>query len=400
MLLLPRRAHQAAALVVAMAWYCLSIPTQAEDARPPRISLAGTLLLPDTAPGPDGTDLPITGLSGITWLGDDSYAAIMDNSDRLLLLRLLLSPTGVPEAVDDLKIVRLSDSFDYEDLAPCPRALADRIARRRRDRGEPEPRRTLLVCEESTPAIRAIDLDSGSLLGIVPIPDILKTRRPNRGLESLAISPDGNSIWTATEEAVAADGPAATVAGGTVVRLVRIAVPDAVGGRPSAQFAYAVEPPHRFLRIFAGEPLSGVVALAALDNDRLLVLERSGGPGLPPFEKRIYLVTTAAATDVSGVAGGLATREDLQLAKTPVWQDTLGCNVEGLCLGSQLARGGRGLVAVADNGGLGTPNQLIGFVVHDEAGVLDASWIGVAAALAGVTLLLLRLTSPSPCSTR
>ena len=148
MLLLPRRSHQAAALVVAMAWYCLSIPAQAEDARPPRISLAGTLLLPDKAPGPDGTDLPITGLSGITWLGDDSYAAIMDNSDRLLLLRLLLSPTGVPEAVDDLKIVRLSDSFDYEDLAPCPKPLADRIARRRRDRGEPVPRRTLLVCEE------------------------------------------------------------------------------------------------------------------------------------------------------------------------------------------------------------------------------------------------------------
>ena len=111
-------------------------------------------------------------------------------------------------------------------------------------------------------------------------------------------------------------------------------------------------------------------------------------------------MTTAAATDVSAVAGGLATREDLHLAKTPVWQDTLGCNVEGLCLGPQLARGGRGLVAVADNGGLGTPNQLIAFVVHDEAGVLDASWIGVAAALAGVTLLLLRLTSPSPCSTR
>jgi hypothetical protein len=365
---------------------------------PPRIALAGTLILPDVAPGPDGRDLPITGLSGITWLGDDRYAAIMDNSDQLLLLRIRLSPAGVPEKATDLEIVVLGKSLDYEDLAPCPEPLAARIAARRRERGEPPPGRCLLVCEETTPAIRAIDLQTGVLLGVVPIPEIMKTRRPNRGLEALAVDPDGGLIWTATEEAVPADGPPARIDGGTVVRLARIPVPtadrQAAPPLPTRQFAYAVDPPHRFFRIFAGAPLSGVVAMVALGGDRLLVLERSGAPGLPPFEKRICLVDAAAASDVAELPGGLDTRADLHLAKREVWRDTLGCNVEGLCLGPELAAGGRALLAVADNGGLGTPNQLVALVFHEGPAPVDASWLGVGAVLAGLALLVVRLTSP------
>jgi hypothetical protein len=365
---------------------------------PPRITLAGTLILPDVAPGPDGRDLPITGLSGITWLGEDRYAAIMDNSDRLLLLRIRLSPRGVPEKATDLEIVVLGRSLDYEDLAPCPEPLAARIAARRQARGEAAPGRCLLVCEETTPAIRAVELDSGTLLGIVPIPEIMETRRPNRGLEALAVDPEGDLIWTATEEAVPADGPPATSDAGTVVRLARIPVPaadgQAQGPAATRQFAYAVDPPHRFFRIFAGEPLSGVVAMVALGGDRLLVLERSGAPGLPPFEKRIYLVDASAGTDVADLAGGLDTRADLHLTKERVWHDTLGCNVEGLCLGPELAAGGRALLAVADNGGLGTPNQLVALVLHEQPAPVDASWIGAGAVLAGLALLFLRLTSP------
>jgi hypothetical protein len=44
---------------------------------PPSVALAGSLSLPATATegGPE-----ITGLSGVTWLGDDRYAAILDNN--------------------------------------------------------------------------------------------------------------------------------------------------------------------------------------------------------------------------------------------------------------------------------------------------------------------------------
>ncbi|MFM1903487.1 MAG: hypothetical protein RLZZ440_1387 [Planctomycetota bacterium] len=378
------------ALVVAS-----GLPAAAADPLPPRIALAGTLMLPDTAAAVDGSgDLPVTGLSGVTWLGDDRYAAVMDNSDRLLFFRLEVSPAGEPQAATDLEILVLGERHDYEDVAACPPRLLDRIAEKRRARGGHVPTDCLLVCEEQTPAIRAIDIDTGALLGVVPIPPIAKTRRHNRGLESLAVDPDGSHIWTATEEAVPADGPPATAASGTVVRLMRIAIPGAESASGEAQFAYPVDPPHRFVRVFTGEPLSGVTALVALDRGRLLVLERAAGPGLPPFVSSIYLVETVVAPDVTDVPDGIAVRGELHIAKTPLWQDALGCNIEGLCLGPSLPDGGRLLVAVADNGGLGTPNQLVTLVLRETRRAVDASAVGGAAAIVGLMLLVVRITSP------
>jgi hypothetical protein len=103
---------------------------------------------------------------------------------------------------------------------------------------------------------------------------------------------------------------------------------------------------------------------------------------------------------VSDLPGGLATRPDVWLRKETLWQDALGCNLEGLCLGPRLTAGRQVLVGVADNGGLGTPSLLVTFVLADPAAAVDASAVGLAAAVAGMALLLVRLTSPSPCSTR
>ena len=364
---------------------------------PPTIEVAGSLRLPDSL-GPSGPEL--TGLSGITWLGDDRYAAVLDNSDRLLLFRLALDPSGAPAAASDLRLVTLGERHDYEDVAPCPPALARRIAAKRRERGDPLPGTVLLVCEEDTPAIRAIDADAGDLLGIVPIPPRFSQRRPNRGLESIAVEPDGCCIWTATEEALPADGPAAAEGRGTVVRIARIPVPDTVDPPPAAEFAYAVDPPHTFARLLAGEPLAGLVALVPLGGGRLLALERAAGPGLPPFESRLSLIDTASGRDVSTREGGLAAKPDDHITTIRLWKDTLGCNLEGLCLGPRLADGCSVLVGVADNGGLGTPTQLVTLRLRESPAPIDASALGLAAALAGTALLALRLTSPSPCSTR
>ncbi|MFM7137814.1 MAG: esterase-like activity of phytase family protein [Planctomycetota bacterium] len=384
-----------AALVIVLT--ANAAPAADGPAAPPSVEFAGSLRLPEIV-GPNGP--PLTGLSGIAWMGNDRYAAVLDNSDHLLLFRLAVGPTGAPEAASDLRFITLGEVHDYEDVAPCPPALARRIATRRRERGDRVPATVLLVCEEDTPAIRAIDADSGDLLGIVPIPPRLAQRRPNRGLESVAVEPDGRCIWAATEEALPADGPAAADGRGTVVRIARIPVPDSTAPPPAAEFAYAVDPPHAFVRVLAGEPLAGLVALVPLGSGRLLALERSAGPGLPPFESRLALIDTASGRDVSDREGSLASRPDDHLAKVSVWRDTLGCNLEGLCLGPRLADGRRLLVGVADNGGLGTPTQLVTLKLREGPAPIDASALGLAAALAGTALLALRLTSPSPCSTR
>jgi len=341
--------------------------------------------------------VPVTGLSGIAWLGGDRYVAAMDNSRHVLLFRLTLSQTGKPLAVAGLRAVRLSQRHDFEDVAACPAAVAEALERERHggtNRTVRRDERVVLLCEEDTPAVRAFSLTDGRMVGAVALPDNLLSRRPNRGLESLAVEPDGRFVWTANEEPLPADGPPTAVAAPGIVRLTRLPLPQA--GTPAGailQLAYPVDPPHGFLRVFAGQPLSGLVALVTLGGGRLLALERSGAPGLPPFASRIYAVDVAGAQDISQVDGDLLGRSAARLEKRLLWGDALGVNLEGLCLGPWLADGDRALVAVADNGGLGTPNQLVGLALETPAVPLRPGLVAAVAALVAIALVVGRLTS-------
>lgn len=325
---------------------CLVAPAAGDE---PTVGPAGGLgvayraafTLPADIAAADGTRLKLVGLSGITWLGGDRYAAVMDNSATLIRFALELAADGTPVAASAFEPLTLGERHDYEDVAP-------RL-------GDPAG---VFVCEEDTPAIRVFRLEDGRADGTIGVPEIFRRRRTNRGFEALALDPDGRHLWTANEEALAADGPAAAPHGGTVVRLVR--VPLAAGG-DAFQAAYRVDPPHGIVPVFAGPTFSGVVALVALGRGRLLVLERSAGAGLPPFESRIYLVDTAHAADVSGIAGGLAEKREMFVGKSLLWSGALGVNLEGLCLGRRLGSDRRALVGIADNGGLETPTQVAGF---------------------------------------
>lgn len=378
-----------------------------------QIVFQGAIPLPDRADDAEGNPVEITGLSGVAWLGDDRYVAVLDNSQYMLLFRLSLSQTGKPLAVESLRAVRLSQRHDYEDVVPCPAAVARGLERERRGREKigrekgGEASEFVLVCEEDTPAVRAFSLPDGGMVAAVPLPDNLMARRPNRGLESLAIEPDSQFLWTANEEALPNDGPPAAAGGSTVVRLTRLPLPDdrpgagdgTVRGREPAagavfQVAYAVDPVHSFVPVFAGQPLSGLSALVALGKRRLLALERSGAPGLPPFASRIYLVDTSAAVDVSAVERDLAARKEAVVEKRLLWKDSLGINLEGLCLGPRLADGNRGLIAIADNGGISTPNQLVGLALVTPAPTANPGVLGAVAALVTIALIVGRLTSP------
>lgn len=394
-----RYVHAMACLVAGWGMTCPALGTPPGDDERLRVEVRGTLALPDEAPDADGKPVRITGISGVAWLGEDRYVAVLDNSDLLIVFALDLSPAGQPQAVRGLQAVRLAAVHDFEDVAICPEPLRTRIAARQARQQAEDPGACLLLAEEDTPAIRAVSQQGGDLLGIVPLPEIMKQRRPNRGTESLAVDPDDGSVWTANEEALSVDGPAARIGGGTVVRIVKIPLP-AEPPRPTRQYAYAVEPPHAFVRVFAGEPLAGVSAIAALGAGRLLVLERAAGPGVPPFTSRIFLVDTTDAADVTAVDRDLAGRVDDRLGKRLLWEDSLGCNLEGLCLGPPLRDGNRALVAVADNGGLGTPNQLVGLALVLPPRRRHALLIGVGAGVAAVAMALAvrrlsgRITSP------
>ena len=378
-----------AALLISAVLACAAISEAADTEKVPfRIVHRGAITLPQAALDSRGNEVEITGLSGITWLGHDRYAAIMDNSDKLILFSLKLARDGTPEEATDVEVVTLAEPHDYEDIAACPEPLQQRIAARRMKQGFPDPGRCVLVCEEDTPAIRAVSLTDGSLLGVIPIPEVFSTVAWQRGLESLDVDADGHHLWTANEEALPADGSPPTADRGAVVRLAKIAIsdPEQKGTEEPIQLAYAVDPPHPFVRVFAGNALSGVTAITGLGNGHLLVLERSGCPGLPPFENRIYLVDTGSASDVSVIDRDLASHAEKHVRKVPLWRDQLGCNIEGLCLGPKLRRDTHALVAVADNGAIGTPNQLIGFTLETAGNGMQMPMMIGGAAIAAVVL--------------
>lgn len=350
---MPSRVRTVVAALVA----ACSIPAAAMgvlrvlDGAAPRIRQQGSLSLPRSFTGPGGMDVPLTGASGLMRLDDDRYAAVLDNSNSVVFFRLALADDGTPIDASDFRLLSLSERHDYEDICPSPLPFADSV----------------LVCEEDTPAIRAVSLATGTMLGEVPLPAALRKPTLNRALESLAADPDFAHVWTATEEGTPADGPSPTDTAGTVVRIARLPVGDdgAVREAEAKQFAYPVDPPHRFVRVFGGASLSGVTALASLGAGRLLVLERSARPGLPPFEARIYLCNTAAASDISTIEKDLSAHPDSLLAKQILWKEQTGSNLEGLCLGPEVSDGGRSLLLISDNGGLGTPTQVLG-LVFDE----------------------------------
>ena len=126
--------------------------------------------------------------------------------------------------------------------------------------------------------------------------------RNNLGFESLTITPDQTTLYTATESALVQDGPRSTTTNTAAARIIKY---DLETGLPVAEYIYEVDE-------IANEPNpadafadSGLVELLAIDNSgTLLALERSFSIGAPDkgYTGKIYLVRTQGATNVIGEA--------------------------------------------------------------------------------------------------
>ena len=338
-------------LLAVAIWSPLGVGS-AEEAAPEvalRVEPAGIVNAPGEVVEADGSRHAVAELSGIAWLGGDAYAAVMDGSDRLLFLTVTPDLSGAPPKVTFERSLALDRLRDWEDLAILTRL---------------DGRRRWFFVEEDTPAVREFAEADGDrpvgagprplgAVGMASLEGPFRSARANRGPEALAIEPDGSRLWTANEEPLERDGPPVTSGVAGKVRLVGLAINDAraIGAEAierRREVIYEVDPPHDRVSLGGGPLYSGVVALAALGEGRLLVLERSAAAGVPPLENRIYLVDTSTAAEARDRKGNLA--EVAPVAKTLLWKGALGVNLEGLCAGPRLADGRLTLVAVADNG--------------------------------------------------
>ncbi|MGL4550614.1 MAG: esterase-like activity of phytase family protein [Gemmataceae bacterium] len=174
-------------------------------------------------------------------------------------------------------------------------------------------------------------------------------RQPNRGMEGLAVTPDGSRLLGAMQSPLIQDGAldAKNERVGVNTRLLEVEVAT---GR-TREFVYPL-----------GAADLGVSEIVAVNARRFLVLERDGKAGTDAKVKRLYLIDTAGATDVSGVEALPAGK--LPAAVVPVTKalflDLLAPRfglagrdfpekVEGLAFGPDLPDGRRLLLVTADN---------------------------------------------------
>ena len=132
----------------------------------------------------------------------------------------------------------------------------------------------------------------------LPTSDQTSGIRNNLAFESLTLSPDGQYLYTATENALFQDGPAATVDNGSLSRIVKY---DLASGEAVQEFVYEVDAVPEAPIPADGFSTNGLVELLATDNNgSFLALERAFSVGQGNIVK-LYEVRSQGALDVETV---------------------------------------------------------------------------------------------------
>lgn len=336
----------------------LNSPADVEQARGPH----GAVEFLGEATIVSGTRLngtEVGGLSGITWAGGDRYVAISDDSGlhgagRFYSLQIDLSngrlePDGVvllgeTGVLDPDRVPLAPSTFDMEGIA----RVADG---------------TLYISSEGNaragvpPFVNHVAAD-GTHLDAIELPARLKPNadgsigvRPNLALESVAVTPDGQYLFTATENALQQDGPQADYANSSPSRLLKV---DMRTGMTVAEFAYIIDPIPLAAEHSGLFHTSGLVDLIAVNAKHVLALERTFVAGAG-FVARIYWACMEESANIigipslrsTGVSGLPSLRKELfvDLSDIGIRID----NLEGMALGAPLPDGRRALVLISDN---------------------------------------------------
>ena len=213
------------------------------------------------------------------------------------------------------------------------------------------------------PFVNEFSLD-GELLDMLPVPDkFLPTAdqtggiRNNLAFESLTLSPNSRYLYTATENALFQDSPAANIDTESLSRIIKY---DLETREPVAEFVYEVGEVPDVPIPEDGFRTNGLVELLATDNNgSLLALERAFSAGVGNTVQ-LYEVKTQGALDVGNLEDLFWEEEGIPFEIDPAvtkellidFEADFGItpdNIEGMAFGPKLADGRQSLIVVSDN---------------------------------------------------
>ena len=284
--------------------------------------------------------IPAGGYSGITWLGEDRYAVVSDNvaSDGFFLFRIQTDSLGrILNASNEGFTGNTSAVRDAEGIAWCP------------------ARGTVFVSGEADHRVAELSLDGSPTGKCLQLPEWLTGRMSGKyGLEALTYNAHTHMFWTVSESTLRDDGVQATPHNGTANRLRLMAFDDSL--MFVAHYFYEMDAPEA--EDVADRYAMGVSALAALDDGRILVLEREFNV-LPTkigstVQCKIYSISPCPADRLCENAS-LKDHKPLQKQLVAEWTTAVGlldfsiANYEGMCLGPRLHDGRQVVVLIADS---------------------------------------------------
>jgi hypothetical protein len=341
-----------------------SSAANAADVTLGKASLLGQIVVPT---GLKIAGIEFGGISGLDYdQADDLFYAISDDRSekapaRFYTLKLAVGEKGVT-SLDIVSTHTLTGAdgkpFAAKGIDPeaiCYNARANKLYWSSEDADAGKP--AIYEANPDGTFVRAFNLPEAYL------PNAEGTRgvRSRWAFESLAISPDGKTLWAGTEKALAQDSEKAALDAGSPSRIIGF---DIATGKPTAEYVY--ETGKIFAKATKESPYndSGLTDFVAVDPDTLLTVERAYAQGVGN-EINFYLAEFAGATDVKGketIKGEtvvpLAKQHVLKIGEGDFGLDI--DNIESVTFGPEVG-GKRTLVIASDNNF--NPNQFTQFVV-------------------------------------
>jgi hypothetical protein len=269
--------------------------------------------------------------SGITWMGGSQYAIANDKSPTTGFYLMTIN-------TDNITGKLLSASLDTFLTSGQPTRDEEGICYMPQNQ-------TIFVSGEKDQEILEFNLQ-GQLTGRkLNIPEIFKTNYPNRGFEALTYQSKTHRFWTTSENSLQADGEKPTIDRKVTNRLRLQSFGDDM--QPKEQYWY--ESDSATVKKHKGTSIMGVGGLAALDDGRIVVLERE--MYFPKKQIGSYcLVKLYIVNPSQQQPGDILHKTLLTTFRT---RFNLTCrnfaNYEGICVGPKLSDGRQLLVLICDS---------------------------------------------------
>jgi alkaline phosphatase len=168
-----------------------------------------------------------------------------------------------------------------------------------------------IAVEEYSPSIVVIAADGTVLKRYTPfsktlagadyvvsntLPDVLKFRRNSRGIEGIAVSPDGNTAYAVVQSPLGSTAVGSPQRDSRVARILELDISDPLDMQVTGQFLYMISP----ISVYPGGAQRDLKLSAAawVDHGKLLIIERSDEIGIGGV--RLVLVDLNLATNVHG----------------------------------------------------------------------------------------------------